>query len=55
MKVSVEFAPCEAGLSPHCSFGRVDPHPFHLRQVDDDATIANGTASNVVTGTTHPP
>src|SRR5262249_699537 len=36
-----------------CTRHRIDPHSFHLRQVNDNAAIADSTARYVVTTSAH--
>ena len=35
------------------AFGRIDPHALHPRQVNDEATIADGVAGDVMTASAH--
>ena len=51
--LTVEFTPGHAPLGPGRAPSRIDAHPLHPREVDDEATITHGTAPDVVATTAY--
>ena len=49
----IEFTPRDTSLSAGRAPQRIDTNALHPRQVNDDAPVANGVTSDVVTATTH--